>query len=177
LAAARHLGLPPHGPLDGLGPLADEGLDLLVVEVDQCALGKACRLRPYLAIAHDAAGQDELVAGLAMEAEEIPHALDYEKPPPEIPDLVQTVEEQQGAALREGPVQHGVQRQVDAPFPVVAGDERHQRHVFFCNCIGVGRERQEDGQARPEPEATLRAGGVSQCQELEERALPGPRVS
>ena len=60
------------------GPLVHEGLDLLVVEIDQRALGQALGDGPHLPVADDAAGEHELVARRAVAGEEVDHPLHHQ---------------------------------------------------------------------------------------------------
>ena len=75
---AHRVAFPLHGALQGVGPALDEVGDVVVVEVDQGALAQAVDHGPHVPVAHDAAGEQELVTLLPVQREELLHPLDHQ---------------------------------------------------------------------------------------------------
>ncbi len=186
--ARRHLRRPGRRLLQSLRPLADERLNLLVVEVRQHALGEPVRFRPHFPIADDPAGHDQLVALLAVEAVELPHPLDDQMPPFPFPHLVETVEQEEHAAAgeprfekrpdRQRRFAHEGDRQAHAALLlVIPCDEVDQRLVRLRQGIGVRGERQKDRQPRAEPEGLSPTRRQHQGQIFEERGLSRARIA
>ena len=82
----------PARPAPAPGPLFDKEGDLVVVEILQSAFGQARNGGTYLPVAHDAAGEDKLVAPLSLEGIELLYPFHHQQSLSQFPDLVQSVQ-------------------------------------------------------------------------------------
>ena len=172
---AGHAGVAAHGLFEGCRPLAEEGLDLLAVEVHQGGFHQAFRRQPDLAVADDPAGQDEAVAPLARLAVpgvEVPHPVDHQVPAPRVPHLVEAIHQQESAPFLERPREQISQGNLDFPFVlVIARDEVVERDIPVGQGVGIGGQGEEDGQPPAQSQSLPLPGGESQGQDLEEGGL------
>ena len=158
-------------PLQSRGPVADEVLDLLLLEIHQSAFNQALYLGPYLLVADDATGEDKLVAFPSLHAEEIRHSIHHQAPLRWLSDLIQTVEQEQGGTVVQGLGQNGGEGQVDASIFEIVPDEAMQRHVCRLQSIGVGRKGYQNGQPPAQAQSLSLGFGQRQGEVLQEGGL------
>jgi len=158
-------------------PLVHERFDFFLLEIHQGAFGEVLGLGPDVAVAHDAAGENEFVpCGVMVAVAVADDPLDHGIAQAGVAHLVQTVEEEEDAALREAFVQQILQR-VHAPLRVIAGDEAIETDVLFSQSVGIGGEWDEHRQADLETEPLPLAGGEGQSEELQKGRLAGSWIA
>lgn len=164
-------------PLQGGGPLLDEDLDLLVLQIDQGRFRQPWRFGTDLPIAHDPAGEDELVAGRLVEGVEVLDPLHQQVAVLGVPHLVQAIEEEEHPPLLKRRLDDRIERESHIPLAEIPDEEVEQRNVPVRQSLGIGGKRHQERQTVTEADALPLPGGERQSQEFQEGALARPGIA
>ena len=169
--------VPLHRPFQGVAPFVDKLFDLGLFKIDQRRLDQSVNAGAQLAIADNAAGQHKFVARLVMVSKEGFQPFDQRRALGQRLHLIQAIHQQQGAPLGQKGGEQFANGQGNAQAGIVVAQKLLQGHIAGRQRIGIGGERDENGQVAGQRHPVAAVQRQQQRQIFKKSSLAGAGVA